>query len=213
MGPSRVGAQTCKRWPRRVGGPKFCTFFSFSRRKFHSFFSLGGLPVEFWLSCEAPAARQERKKIVAGEGKKRAKCWAIRPRGGLGEGGGAGDKKRKKKGPQFCFILCLFLLWKINFWSSQQGPNKKKGQHLTRAKQKNSKTQQTPSKTQQNTKHTPNTHQHKPRHTLTHTHTHTNTADTHTHICTHTQNQRFRQIGLSRSGPSRPKKSGHQKMA
>ena len=41
---------------------------------------------------EDPQEREERKKIMAGEGKKRAKCWAVRRRalpvgGGPGEGG------------------------------------------------------------------------------------------------------------------------------
>ena len=35
-------------WGPRVGGPKFRAFSSLSRRKFHSFFSLGGPLVEFW---------------------------------------------------------------------------------------------------------------------------------------------------------------------
>ena len=34
--------------PKGVGGPKFRSFFSLSRRRFHSFFSLGSLLVEFW---------------------------------------------------------------------------------------------------------------------------------------------------------------------
>ena len=59
-GPEGVGARTQKRWgpkglgPRRVGAQNFALFFSLSRRKFHSFFSLGGLLVEFWWCFEAP---------------------------------------------------------------------------------------------------------------------------------------------------------------
>ena len=95
-GAPRVGTQPRRSGgskgggPRRVGGPKISRFFSFSRRKFHSFFfgvfegrspkmctfGLSGCRVKPWKT-----PRETQKERNGGGRGKKTKFWAVRRRG------------------------------------------------------------------------------------------------------------------------------------
>ena len=98
-GGAPCGCALGGRGPERWGCPKFRAFFSLSRHNFLYFFSLS------WGSFRAPAfknttkiqrkdsqEREERKKIVAGEGKKSEilGCPVEGRRSGPAEGGPGG---------------------------------------------------------------------------------------------------------------------------
>ena len=92
VGPQKWGGQNPEKVPRRVGGPKGESrrLHTTAREPKRVHFRVRRFKNTTKIPRKDPQEREEGMKIVAGEGKKRAKYWAVGRRGGPAEGRSGG---------------------------------------------------------------------------------------------------------------------------